>query len=419
MHGCKPTPFSTLTLAYVNEKSNRLAVGDQIEVEIGNVAHGGHFIARHEGQVIFVRHGITGERALIEITQVTSKIARADVMKVLEASPARVEAPCKYAKPELCGGCDFQHIDLAFQRELKRRVVVEQFKRIGGLDIEIDIKDVPPADGLHWRTRMDFAVSPQGKMGLFSSRSNEVIELDDCLIASAKMNLPELTTRIWKGSDRVEVAVSSTGERSVMRGGRSISGATELHEKVLDNSYSCSPVTFWQSHKSAPSTLVKTALDWLGAKPGDITCDLYGGAGLFTAQLSKQVGENGKVHLVELDRNAIHDARGIFKVTKNVEIHQGRVEVELKKISQNSNTKNAKLDLILLDPPRTGAGSEVIASMVKAGPRKIVYVSCDPASLARDAKELVAAGYEIGQIVGYDLFPMTSHVECITEFNKR
>ncbi len=131
------------------------------------------------------------------------------------------------------------------------------------------------------------------------------------------------------------------------------------------------------------------------------------------------MGEKGKVHLVELDRNAIHDARGIFKVTKNVEIHQGRVEVELKKISQNSNTKNAKLDLILLDPPRTGAGSEVIASMVKAGPRKIVYVSCDPASLARDAKELVAAGYEIGQIVGYDLFPMTSHVECITEFNKR
>ena len=391
--------------------SKRLSVGARIEVEIGNVAHGGHFIARHNGQVIFVRHGITGEKALIEITQVTSKLARADVVDVIETSPARVEPPCPYAKPELCGGCDFQHIDLAFQRELKRRVVVEQFQRIGGLDIDIDIREVSPANGLHWRTRMDFAISPEGKMGLYSSRSNEVIELMDCLIASDAMNLPELTSRQWKGTDRVEVAVSNSGERSVMRGGRSISGATQLHESVLGNTYTCSPSTFWQSHINAPRTLVENALAFLGAKPGEIACDLYGGLGLFTAPISKIVGAQGKVHLIESDKNAIADAREIFKSAKNVEIHQGRVEVELKKIS--------KADIILLDPPRTGAGSSVTSSMVKLNPRKIVYVSCDPATLARDAKELVSAGYEISQIVGFDLFPMTSHVECITEFRKR
>ena len=389
----------------------RLAVGDQVEVEIGNVAHGGHFIARHEGQVIFVRHGITGERAIIEITHVTSKIARADVIKVIDPSPARVDAPCKYATPELCGGCDFQHIDLAFQRELKRRVVVEQFKRIGGIDIELDVKQVPPTDGLHWRTRMDFAISPRGKMGLYSSRSNAVIELDECLIASEKMNLKELTSRTWKGSDRVEVAVSSSGERNVTRGGRSITGPTELHESVLGNSYICSPTTFWQSHSAAPETLMATAIAWLDPKPGDVAADLYGGAGLFTAPISKAVGATGKVHLIELDKSAIADARNIFKSTKNVEIRQGRVEVEMKKISS--------VDVVLLDPPRTGAGAEVVGSIVKANPRKIIYVSCDPASLARDAKDLLAGGYEIGQIVGYDLFPMTAHVECITEFRKR
>ncbi len=392
------------------QEADRLSVGDRVTVEIGNVAHGGHFIARHNGQVIFVRHGITGEKAVIEITSTSSKVVRADVVEVLEASPARVEAPCSYAHPGGCGGCDFQHIDLAFQRELKRRVVIEQFSRLGGIEIDLDVKGVEPLNGLRWRTRMDFAVSPQGRLGLFGNRSNDVVEVEDCLLAVEEMKVSEIATRKWNGKDRLELAVSSKGQVNLSRAGRSISGATELHEEVNGLSYRVSAVSFWQGHKRAPSTLVTEAMQLLALQDGDIVCDLYGGAGLFAAAMSKRVGSTGKVHLIELDRHATSDAKKGFALTKNVEVHVGRVENELKKIARST--------VILLDPPRTGAGKEVVDQMLRLAPRTIVYVSCDPASLARDAKYLTEGGYSISHIVGYDLFPMTSHVECVVQFTR-
>jgi len=388
----------------------KLEVGDRVTVEIGNVAHGGHFIARHEGQIIFVRHGITGEKALIEITGTSSKVVRADVVEVIEASPARVEAPCKYAHPGGCGGCDFQHIDIAFQRELKRRVVVEQFARLGGLEVDLDVKGVEPLNGLHWRTRMDFAVSLRGHLGLFGARSNEVIEIDNCLLAVENMSVPEIAQRKWNGKERVEVAVSSKGQVNISRAGRSISGPTELTEEVNGLSYKVSAQSFWQGHTKAPSTLVGEAMQLLGVRDGDVVCDLYGGAGLFAAAMSKRVGATGKVHLIELDRHATADAKKGFALTKNVEVHVGRVESELRKVS--------KADVLLLDPPRTGAGKEVVDEMLRIAPRTIVYVSCDPGTLARDAKYLTEGGYSISHLVGYDLFPMTAHIECVAQFTR-
>ena len=388
----------------------KLEVGDRVTVEIGNIAHGGHFIARHEGQIIFVRHGITGEKALIEITGTSSKVVRADVVEVIEASPARVEAPCKYAHPGGCGGCDFQHIDTAFQRELKRRVVVEQFARLGGLEVDLDVKGVEPLSGLHWRTRMDFAVSLRGQLGLFGARSNEVIEIDNCLLAVENMKVPEIAQRKWNGKERVEVAVSSKGQVNISRAGRSISGPTELTEEVNGLSYKVSAQSFWQGHAKAPSTLVGEAMQLLGVRDGDVVCDLYGGAGLFAAAMSKRVGATGKVHLIELDRHATADAKKGFALTKNVEVHVGRVESELRKVS--------KADVLLLDPPRTGAGKEVVDELLRIAPRTIVYVSCDPGTLARDAKYLTEGGYSISHLVGYDLFPMTAHIECVAQFTR-
>ena len=209
----------------------RLKVGEVIEVEIGPVAHGGHFVARHNTQVIFVRHGITGEKAKIKITAVNSKIAHADVTEVLSASQSRVSAPCEYAGK--CGGCDFQHIQIDQQREFKAAIIKEQFLRIGKIDLEqlgfnLTVAAVEPVAGLHWRTRMDFAVSPSGHIGFFGARSNEVVEINDCLIADERMNVGDLAKRSWKSDARVEVAVSSTNEVSVVRSGRSISGPTQL-----------------------------------------------------------------------------------------------------------------------------------------------------------------------------------------------
>ena len=390
----------------------RLKVGEVIEVQIGPVAHGGHFVARYNGQVIFVRHGITDELAKIKITSVSSKIAHADVIEVTKPSEHRVLPPCKYAGS--CGGCDFQHIEINAQREYKSAIVKEQFLRIGKMDLDalgfdLKVQALEPTNGLHWRTRMDFAVSPQGGIGFFGARSNEVVEIKDCLIADERMNVAELSGRSWKSDARVEVAVSSTNEISVMRSGRSISGPTQIVEQVGGNSFKISPVSFWQSHKVAPVELTKAVLALLGVKNGDNVCDLYSGVGLFAAAILKEVGDRGFVTLIESDKTAVIDARKIFLNKENVKILQGLVAQQLPIVK--------RADLILLDPPRTGAGEIVIQQMVKFRPRKIVYVACDPAALARDAKTLEESGYKLDHIQAFDLFPMTQHIECVAGFS--
>ncbi len=390
----------------------RLKVGEVIEVEIGPIAHGGHFVARHNNQVIFVRHGISGEKVKIKVTAVNSKIAHGDVVEVLTPSVSRVSPPCKYAGR--CGGCDFQHIEINKQRQLKSEVVKEQFLRIGKIDLaqlgfELSVTEVEPVNGLHWRTRMDFAVSPAGKIGFFGARSNEVVEVDDCLIADERMNVSELAKRGWKSDARVEVAVSSTNELSVVRSGRSISGPTQLVEQVAGNSLKISPIAFWQSHRIAPTTLVKAVLSQLEIKKSDHICDLYSGVGLFAAALINEISEQGFITLIESDKTAVSDARRIFANRKNIKILQGLVAQQLPTVK--------RADLILLDPPRTGAGEIVIKQITKLRPRKIVYVACDPASLARDAKTLLDSGYKLDHISAYDLFPMTQHIECVAGFS--
>ena len=390
----------------------RLEVGQVIELVIGPVAHGGHFVARHNGQVIFVRHGITNELVKIKITAVSSKIAHADVIEVLTAAPSRVSPPCQYAGK--CGGCDFQHIDLPTQRKLKAEIIKEQFMRIGKIDLpalgfNLEVNEVEPSNGLHWRTRMDFAVSSNGKIGFFGARSNEVVEISQCLIADERMNVSELAARSWKSDARVEVAVSSTSEVSVMRSGRSISGPTQIVEQVGGNSFKISPEAFWQSHKSAPVTLVKAALAELGVKSNDHVCDLYSGVGLFAAAILKELGEQGFITLIESDKSAVADARKVFLNKSNVKILGGLVAQQLPIVK--------RADLILLDPPRTGAGEVVIKQLIKLKPRKIVYVACDPAALARDSKTLIDAGYKLDHISAYDLFPMTQHIECVAGFS--
>ena len=390
----------------------RLKIGQVIEVQIGPIAHGGHFIARYNGQVIFVRHGITDELVKIKITGVSAKIAHADVIEVINPSTDRISPPCKYAGS--CGGCDFQHITLEKQRELKANIVKEQFLRIGKIDLDqigfdLKVSAVEPTDGLRWRTRIDFAVSAKGQIGFFGARSNDVIEIKDCLIADSRMDVSGLATRTWKSDARVEVAVSSTNEVSVMRSGRSISGPTQIVEQVGGNSFKISPNAFWQSHKAAPVELVKAVISLLDIKKNDHICDLYSGVGLFAAAILKEVSEQGFVTLIESDKTAVSDARRIFANKQNVKILQGLVAQQLPIVK--------RADLILLDPPRTGAGEVVVKQMVKFGPRKILYVACDPAALARDAKTLVESGYKLDHIQAFDLFPMTQHIECVASFS--
>ena len=386
----------------------KLKLNDIITLSIGPIAHGGHFIARHNGQVIFVRHAITDEIAIVKITSIGSKIAFGDAIEILKPSKDRVIAPCKYSSPELCGGCDFQHISTAAQLKLKQLVVEEQFERIANIKISPEILNAGIVSGLHWRTHLDFAISNNGKVGLYSFKTKKVVEIDECLIAVNAINQLDIFKSKWDGDERLSVFASSLKEVSIHRSDQKISGPSKINEVVEGNSYTISHGSFWQSHKNAPKILIKKIIEFANLELGDRVCDLYGGVGLFTAPILKVIGEIGEIHLIESNSRCIKDAKKIFENKKSVIIHHGKVEQKLGKI------KN--IDVIIMDPPRTGATKQVINQIIEKKARSIVYISCDPASLARDTKVLLKNYYSLEKIVGIDLFPMTQHIECIASF---
>ena len=391
-------------------KSARWSVGDIFEADIEKVAHGGHFIARHEGTVFFVRHAIPGERARIVITSTGSSFNRGDVVETLETSPDRVSPPCTFAHPGGCGGCDFQHISLSRQRTLKAEVIAEQFLRITKKEVVVQVEEV--SQPLHWRTRSIATTSHNGKFGFYAARSHNVVPIDNCLISVESMNMPELASRNWKGDVRVEISVSNTAERSIAlaptRGegkARLTEGNQILHEKVADKVLEVSSNSFWQSHIDAPQVLTEVVLEFAELKSGDHVLDLYGGVGLFTSVMIDVVGDGGSVDLIEGSKSATADAARNFGAYPNVKIATGDVGKLLPRITS--------ADVVVLDPPREGASKNVVAEIVRLKPRAVVYVACDPAALARDTGYFFELGYSLVKLRAFDLFPMTHHVECV------
>ena len=395
------------------ERKAELSVGQRFVVTIEKIAHGGHFIARHLGAVIFVRHAIPGEEVEIEITSTGSSFNRADVVQVNQASSDRVSAPCQFAHRSGCGGCDFQHISLPRQRELKSDVITEQFARIAKKELRVDVEEV--AGPLGYRTRFSAVTTRDGSLGFRQARSNKVVPVSDCRILQPEINYQELSNRKWKGDLQVEVSFSSTADRTIATGYlredspvRTSEGPDVATYKVNDFPLEVSQRSFWQSHKEAPRVLTDVVLNFAQAKSGDHLLDLYGGVGLFTSQFLGLIGESGRIDLVEGSKSATGDALRNFANFSNVGVHTGDVEKILPRF--------AKADVIVLDPPREGAGKNVVTSMVSLKPRAIVYVACDPAALARDTAYLESSGYALSQIRAFDLFPMTQHIESVALF---
>jgi tRNA/tmRNA/rRNA uracil-C5-methylase (TrmA/RlmC/RlmD family) len=378
--------------------AKKMIVGQRIAVTIEKVAHGGHFIARHDGAVIFVRHAIPGEECTIEISSVGSSFNRGDVVSVEKVSTDRVSPPCSYAHRLGCGGCDFQHIEISAQRKLKSDVIREQFARIAKMDIDIEVEEVGPALG--WRTRAVASVTKSGKLGFISARSHNVIAIENCPITAPGIKFSTLAKKQWEVGAKIELATSSTGESYV-------TGDTSelLHEKVGDNVLEVSNDSFWQSHINAPTVLTEIVSEYAHVHNGEHVLDLYGGVGLFTSALIGQVGPTGRIDLIEGSKSATTDAKRNFMDYKNVHIVTASVERAITRIEGG--------DVVILDPPREGAGKEVISELARISPRAIVYVACDPAALARDTTYLQEVGYALKKIRAFDLFPMTHHIETV------
>lgn len=393
-----------------SNKSSTLKTGDLVQVTIEKVAHGGHFIARHDGAVIFVRHAIPGENCTIQITSTGSSFNRADVVSVEAPSEFRVNAPCSFANRNGCGGCDFQHISVEHQRTLKSDVIAEQFSRIAKIEMRVEVEEV--GESTHWRTRAIATTDRNGKLGFYKSRSHAIAPVTDCIICVEGMDFSEIASRDLKGDVRVEISASNTGERSIAlaptRGeekARLTEGPAVLHENVLGRSLEVSQESFWQSHKKAPEVLTQVVLEFAQLKSGEHVLDLYGGVGLFSAAILDAVGPTGHVDLIEGSKVATADAARNFAAFSNITIATGDVAKLLPRITA--------ADVVVLDPPRDGAGKEAVAHIARLAPRAIVYVACDPAALARDTAYLADHSYSLVKVRAFDLFPMTHHIECV------
>ncbi|MFI8519186.1 class I SAM-dependent RNA methyltransferase [Streptomyces sp. NPDC085481] len=423
-------------------------VGEEYEVEVGPVAHGGHCIARTEaGRVLFVRHALPGERVRARVTEgeETSRFLRADAVEILEASKDRIEAPCPFAGPGKCGGCDWQHAKPGAQRRLKGEVIAEQLKRLAGLTPEEAGWDgtVVPAEGdklpagqvPQWRTRVQYAVDVEGHAGLRRHRSHEVEVVDHCMIAAEGVSELGIEKRTWEGMASIE-AIAATGSQdrqviltprpgarlpiveldkpvSVLRveekdgGVHRVHGRPFVRERADDRTYRVGNGGFWQVHPKAADTLMKAVMQGLLPRKGEMALDLYCGVGLFAGALADRLGDQGAVLGIESGKRAVEDARHNLAGFPRVRIEQGKVESVLPR------TGITDVDLIVLDPPRAGAGKDTVRHLTNLGARRIAYVACDPAALARDLGYFREGGYRVRTLRAFDLFPMTHHVECV------
>jgi tRNA/tmRNA/rRNA uracil-C5-methylase (TrmA/RlmC/RlmD family) len=415
-----------------------------LDLVTGEAVHGGWCVARDDGgRVVFVRHALPGERVRARVTGGTAKFARAEAVEITAPSPDRVPAPCPHARPGGCGGCDWQHASLAAQRRLKAEVVRQQLRRIAGTDRDVTVEPVAgDEEGLGWRTRVRFAVAPDGTPGLMRHRSHEVVAVDDCLIAHPLVRAAGVTRQRWDGARWVEVTVApESGERALIvaprgrrppspgqvplraadavlaaRGGRltPVRGRAYLHQTAAGRQWRAGAGVFWQGHPGAATVLTAAVLEALAPRRADAAVDLYCGAGLFTGALAAAVGPRGMVAGVEADAAAVRDARHNLRMTPWAEVHQGDVATVLSR----RGWPGARL--AVLDPPRTGAGRGVIERLLR--PRghatggaleRVAYVSCDPATLARDIAVFAGAGWRLEHLRAFDIFPMTHHVECV------
>jgi tRNA/tmRNA/rRNA uracil-C5-methylase (TrmA/RlmC/RlmD family) len=391
--------------------------GTVFEAQIGKVAHGGHCVTRYDGRVVFVRHALPGETVRVRITAGApgDRFLLGDAFEVLTPSEHRVVPRCRFAGPGKCGGCDWQHSELTYQRELKAAVVVEQFERLAGLDVDVVVEALPgDVEGTRWRTRTEFAVDASGAPGLHPHHSHEVIPIDDCLISTERVIGTGVLDRHWPSARSVDVVDASGEPRALTvplpQGDTTVPSVLERVEAgSWAAEFRLSARGFWQVHPGAATTYVGHVLHELAPGPGERAMDLYSGVGLFALALADAVGPTGAVLAIESDGRAMRDAKSNLRHRPEIELRRGKVDRVLKPLVR----LGIRTDLVVLDPPRTGAGKSVIKDVAALGPRAIAYVACDPAALARDVAYARNAGYGIRSLRAFDAFPQTHHVECI------
>lgn len=438
--------------------------GEAIDLEVTDVAHGGVFVARHEGRVVFVPDAIPGERVRARLAHPPAGSAsdgrrfwRAEAIEVLEASPHRRAHVWRQADigvpPSLRpGGADFGHIELGHQRQLKLRVIVDALRRIGRIDLPVGIEEaraVVGADGVvvaeesadasRWRTRVSLHVDADGRVGPYAARSHRVIEVDDLPLATSAIE--RAASRLGRGGPgRIDLVQPADGRvRTIVRPdgahrtrGRRAARASPLPsaagevviESALDREFRVDAGGFWQVHRLAAHSLTALVGDRLRALRADGPAidptashlDLYGGVGLFAATLAMLGGPSTRVTSIESDARATAHAVENLAEWEGARAETARVDRWLARLRAEAPAdERARLarGVVVLDPPRSGARREVVERVAALSPAAIVYVACDPVALARDLGTFREHGYEAAQVDAIDLFPHSHHIEAV------
>ncbi|MCX4094806.1 class I SAM-dependent RNA methyltransferase [Nocardia sp. alder85J] len=458
--------------------------GSVFEVRLGPPGHGGFCVARHEGRVLFVRHGLPGEYVRARVTEDRGgSFCRAEAIEILEASPDRVPATCPVSGPGGAGCCDFSFATPQAQRALKAAVVSEQLRRLAGWDAEVEVEPIPdaatarvfrrpgsplaqgtmspgPLERLSsrtgrdpigagptrtataeaaevgWRTRVRLVVDETGRAGVHGYRSTAVIPDLRCPqpVPGAMAGIADSR---WTPGAELVIAVDGDGRRHVVeiapaavergragRGGRRstaarraathsvreqrvVEGTGRAVEYVAGRRWEVATTGFWQPHRGAALCYSDVIADWAATGADAVAWDLYAGAGVFAARLAEQVGPAGAVAAVESAPSAVADGAAALRDLPWVDPIAARVEHWV------TDPGGDAPEVVVLDPPRAGAGKDVIAALAAAGPARIVHVGCDPAAFARDIGLYRAAGYRPARMRAFDAFPATHHVECL------
>jgi tRNA/tmRNA/rRNA uracil-C5-methylase (TrmA/RlmC/RlmD family) len=415
--------------------------GKDVELAIDKVAHGGVCVARHEGRVIFVSDAIPGERVLARITDDNKKAFwRADTVRVLEPSPHRRDhvwpaAGVDVDPAQRPGGAEFGHIRLAHQRLLKGQVLAESLHRMAGIQIEPVVEPLPAGgaaagsaaaigdeDGTGWRTRVRLHVDDAGRIGPYAARSHRVIRVTELPLATRELGAVAPLDELFAGEERVDlVAPSGAGPRLLI--GRQ--SPSEIVELVGQREFRLDDTGFWQVHTAAAATLTEAVQDAIDPDLIDTRAanlDLYGGVGLLAAAVGDRFGDELRITSVESDARATEHARHNLRNWEAASAETGRVERWLRqRLADADATEREALraGTVVLDPPRSGAGREVVDALAELAPAQLIYVACDPVALARDTSLLAAHGYALRSIRAFDLFPNTHHVEAVAAFAHR
>jgi 23S rRNA (uracil1939-C5)-methyltransferase len=379
---------------------------DTFELTLDEMVHGGQALGRHAGRAIFVPYAIPGERIVARITEDRGRYAFAEVVRVLEPSPHRVTPRCPHFGPGRCGGCHFQHVEDAAQPAYKRDVVIDQFRRIGGFTDPLVHPTIPSPDAWAYRNHATFHVDEAGSLCYVGTDNVTLVPIEEChIIQPALLDLlNELDFDGVTGLDRVRLQVGSGGDQMVVLSTGdddppelevtmpvsvnfllsdnepvNLVGSSHVSYTVRGRTFRVTAGGFFQVNLPQAEALVDLVLDELALSGHETVLDLYAGVGLFTAFLAERAG-----------------------LVTSVESYPPEL-VE-------------RYDAAVLDPPRTGVERHALDALAALAPHTLIYVSCEPSTLARDAKRLVQKGYHLVDVTPVDMFPQTYHIECVAHF---